>query len=256
MPHTFDVCYEDQQLLVVNKRAVVATMGVAAAKPSLLAAAKQYLAGDRGDADCFAAVSGRLDFPVAGLVVIAKDPVVADHLRRQQEAGSIRKIYHALVAGRVDPPTGQLTDWLLKSKRHRHVSIVPEGTGGARLAKLNYRLVRVARTFGARDAVDHKSQRRDYRHTFAGNAPVSGGKIASLLSIELLTGRKHQIRAQLGHLGHPVLGDRKYGSTEPFPEGIALVCKSIELVHPVSGNRVEWVVDYPGSWAAARCHVD
>ena len=141
MPQYFDVCYEDQQLLVVNKRAAVATMGVTAAKPSLLAAAKQYLAGGRTDAECFAAVAGRLDFPVAGLVVIAKDPAVAEHLRQQQQAGSIRKVYHALVSGHVDPPSGQPTSWLLKSKRHRRVSIVPEGTDGAQIAKLKYRLL-------------------------------------------------------------------------------------------------------------------
>jgi len=83
----------------------------------------------------------------------------------------------------------------------------------------------------------------------AGQDPSAGG--ASKPSIELLTGRKHQIRAQLSYLRRPVLGDRKYGSTEPFPEGIALVCKTVGLVHPVFGHRVEWVVDYPGSWAAA-----
>ena len=85
MPQTFEVCYEDPQLLVVNKRAGVATMGVTGGRPSLLAAARQYLGADHGDADGFAAVTGRLDFPVAGLVVIAKDPAVADDLRRQLE---------------------------------------------------------------------------------------------------------------------------------------------------------------------------
>jgi 23S rRNA pseudouridine1911/1915/1917 synthase len=218
MPQYFDVCYEDRQLLVVIKRAAVATMGVPVGKPSLLAAVRQYLAGDGPDADCFAAVTGRLDFPVAGLVVVAKDPAVADALRRQQEAGSIRKVYHALVSGQVDPPSGQLTGWLLKSKRHRRVSLVPEGTAGAQFAQLNYRL-------------------------------LDGGAGASKLSIELVTGRKHQARAQLSHFGHPILGDRKYDATEPFPEGIALICKRIGLIHPLAGHQVEWEVDYPESWA-------
>jgi 23S rRNA pseudouridine1911/1915/1917 synthase len=73
----------------------------------------------------------------------------------------------------------------------------------------------------------------------------------SRLSVTLLTGRKHQIRAQLSHFGHPILGDRKYGSPEPFPEGIALVCKRIEMLHPASGDRIEWVIDYPECWAAS-----
>jgi len=220
MPHYFDVCYEDEQLLIVNKRAGVATMGVADAKPSLLAAVKQHLAAGRVETDCFATAVGRLDFPVAGLVVIAKAPGVADHLRRQQEDGSIHKEYHALVSGRVDPPSGQRTDWLLKSKRHRHVTVASGDAVGAQIAEMKYR------TLGR-------------------------GVRASKLSIELLTGRKHQIRAQLSHFGHPILGDRKYGSADSFPEGIALVCKRIGFVHPTSGQPVEWGVDYPESWAAA-----
>lgn len=220
MPQYFDVCYEDEHLLVVNKRAAVATMGVAERKPSLMAAVKQYLGAGRTGTDCFATAAGRLDFPVAGLVIIAKDPAVADHLRRQQEAGQIHKEYHALVSGHVDPPAGQLNNWLLKSKRHRRVSIVPDETDRAQIARLNYRL-------------------------------LGRGERTSKLSVELQTGRKHQIRAQLSHVGHPILGDRKYGSPEPFPEGIALVCKRIAMVHPASDDRIDWLVDYPESWVAA-----
>jgi 23S rRNA pseudouridine1911/1915/1917 synthase len=213
----FDVIYEDQQLLVVNKPACLATMGVDATVPSLLGEAGKYLAREHVDASCFAAVTGRLDYPVSGLVVIAKDPATADNLRRQQENGTIKKTYHAIVSGAIEPRESELTHWLLKSKRRRSVSAVSEGTADAQIAKLRYTTLRQTES-------------------------------VSMLSINLLTGRKHQIRVQLSEFGHAILGDRKYKSTSAFPEGIALVCKKVSLFHPVNGHNLEWELDYPPAW--------
>jgi 23S rRNA pseudouridine1911/1915/1917 synthase len=213
----FDVVYEDRQLLVVNKPACLATMGVEATVPSLLGEVKKYLAREHVDASCFAAVTGRLDYPVSGLVVIAKDAATADNLRRQRENGSILKTYHAVVTVSIKPRESELTHWLLKSKRRRSVSVVQEKTAEAQCAKLRYTLL-------------HKTDS------------------LSMLSIILLTGRKHQIRVQLSEFGHAILGDRKYKSTSAFPEGIALVCKKVSLFHPVNGHNLEWELDYPPAW--------
>lgn len=215
----FEVIHEDQQLLVVNKHASVATMGVGSDAPCLLSEAKQYLSRSGIEPNRFAAVVGRLDYHVSGVVVVAKDPLSADHLRRQQERGGILKIYHALVAGSLEPPMGEVTHSLLKSKRRRSVSVVTENTTGSQLAKLQYKVLQ-------------KTEE------------------ASLLSIRLLTGRKHQIRVQLSHLGHPILGDIKYRSPIDFPKGIALICKRIALRLPIDESESQWEVDYPDAWSA------
>ena len=221
----FDVVYEDQQLLVVNKPACLATMGVQAATTSLLGQVKQHLSSMSVDSNSFAAVTGRLDYPVCGLVVIAKDAGTADSLRRQQENGTVFKTYHAVVSGSVEPQEGELTHWLLKSKRRRSVSVVPRETAAAQFARLQYTLL----------------QRTDS---------------LSMLSIKLLTGRKHQIRVQLSEFGHAILGDRKYKSTSVFPAGIALICKHVSLFHPVAGRDIEWACDYPPSWNKILTHFE
>ena len=70
----------------------------------------------------------------------------------------------------------------------------------------------------------------------------------SLLEITLHTGRKHQIRVQLAHRGHPIVGDVKYGSTRRFPAGIALHARQITLLHPVRREQLTIVADLPAYW--------
>jgi len=70
----------------------------------------------------------------------------------------------------------------------------------------------------------------------------------SLLEVHLETGRKHQIRLQLSHLGHPILGDRKYGSRHGWPAGIALHAWRLGVTHPVKGEPLELEAPVPESW--------
>ena len=70
----------------------------------------------------------------------------------------------------------------------------------------------------------------------------------TLLEIELETGRKHQVRVQMSKLGHPIAGDRKYGSTTPFPKGIALHARRLAFLHPVKHERLELESPLPGAW--------
>jgi 23S rRNA pseudouridine1911/1915/1917 synthase len=71
----------------------------------------------------------------------------------------------------------------------------------------------------------------------------------SLVEVQLETGRKHQIRVQLAKLGHPVLGDRKYGSADPFPAGIALHSRRLQLEHPILKEPMEFVASPPATWS-------
>ena len=134
----------------------------------------------------------------------------------------MEKIYWALVEGEIDPARGECRDWVVHDERHRRVRIAAPAPE-AKQASLRYR--RLSQTAGA-----------------------------SLLEVELDTGRKHQIRVQLAHRGHPIVGDRKYGSVRPFAAGIALHARRLAIAHPVRGEPLAFEAPLPRSWAAFGLH--
>ena len=142
-------------------------------------------------------------------VVIGKDGAVVGDVVTQD----------AIVAGRVRPVAEyECVDWVCKDESRHRMLVVGPDRRGAKEAKLAYRLLR----------------------------QVPAG---SLLEIDLQTGRKHQIRLQLGHRGHPVLGDRKYGSQVDFPLGIALLARRLKLMHPVRREPLDLVASVPQLWS-------
>ena len=213
-----DVLYEDNHLLVVSKPAGLATMGVGPDKPSLLEQARQYIKQKYDKpGNVYLGVVSRLDAPVTGLIVIARTSKAAARLTEQFRAGDVEKVYWGVVSGRPQPPGGDLVDWVRKDERHRKMHIARPETTGAKEARLSYQTL------------------------------ANRGK-QTLLEIRLETGRKHQIRLQLGHLGHPILGDRKYGSQEKFPSGIALHARRLAFLHPVRKSELEWTAPLPSAW--------
>ncbi len=213
-----DVLYEDNHLLVVNKRAELPTMGVAADKPSLLSVAKEYLREKYNKpGNVYLGIVSRLDAPVTGLVVIARTSKAAGRLSEAFRERRVKKWYRAVVSGVPDPPEETLEHFLRKDERHRRVHTTHAGCPDAQLARLGYRVL------------SHNDQN-------------------SLVEVELETGRKHQIRVQLAKVGHPVFGDRKYGSAEKFPLGIALHAWKLELTHPVRDEVMIFTAPLPASW--------
>ena len=116
---SFDIIYEDATLLTVNKPAAMATMGGRVGTRNLLASVRDYLGTD--GVDPFIGILGRLDYPVSGLLVIAKNSTAAKHLVKQRDNRVMTKRYHALISGRIPRRTELLTDALSKSKRTRTV---------------------------------------------------------------------------------------------------------------------------------------
>lgn len=215
---TLTVLYEDNHLLAVAKPAHLPTMGVAANKDSLLTIAKQYIKQKYAKpGNVYLGVVSRLDAPVTGLIVIARTSKAATRLNESFRGRQARKLYWALVEGVPAPAAATCVDWLRKDERHRRVHVTRPGHPEAQEARLAYRTL-----------------------------AVRGGY--TLLEIELETGRKHQIRVQLAHLGHPVLGDVKYGATLAFPVGIALHSRALELVHPVRRTPLHLVAPLPACW--------
>lgn len=213
-----DVLYEDNHLLAVNKPALLPTMGVAADEPSLLAVAKEYIRHKYDKpGEVYLGIVSRLDAPVTGVLLIARTSKAAARLTESFKRRDVQKLYWALLPGGVEPAAGQLVHYLRKDERHRKMHVTGAAATGAQRAELNYRVLRKCK----------------------GN---------SLVEIELLTGRKHQIRVQLADAFAPIVGDRKYGSASPFPLGIALHSRRLELMHPVRKTPLEIEAPLPPSW--------
>ena len=222
-----DILLEDGPLIAVNKPAGLLTQGVPHGHPTLEAWVKEYLRQKYSKpGNVYLGVPHRLDRPVSGIVVFAKNSKAAARLAEQFRERTVRKIYLAVTERIPDQPAGRLTDWLLKDAVAAHVSVVAPETEGAREAVLDYRILTQA----------------------AGRA---------LLEVELQTGRMHQIRVQLASRGWNIIGDLQYGATlEPdaaatydrLVSPIALHARRLSLSHPVRYDRVELEAPVPPDW--------
>ncbi|MHC4403359.1 MAG: RluA family pseudouridine synthase [Planctomycetota bacterium] len=217
-PPSLQVVYEDNHLLAVIKPAGLATMGLPDGRPTLLSAAKQYVA-ERHDkpGNVYLGVVSRLDTPVTGVVLFARTSKAARRLNEQFRARTVQKRYWALVEGIIRPPSHECVHWLCPDPHHRRTRIVGPTQPGAKEARLVYRRLR----------------------EFDGHC---------LVEVEPQTGRKHQIRLQLADRGHPILGDRKYGSRRAFPSGIALHARRLTVTHPVQDFQVVLNSPVPRAW--------
>ncbi len=213
-----DVLYEDNHLLVLNKPAGLPTMGTPGPAATLLSLAKDYIKRKyRKPGNVYLGVMSRLDSPVTGVVLLARTSKAAARMTEQFRTHAIEKIYWTLVEGTPRPASGTFSNWIAQDERHRRMHVVESARLGAKEARLAYRLL------------------------------SSDGRMA-LLEVELETGRKHQIRVQMAHHGHPVVGDRKYGSQSRFPCGIALHARWLVIAHPVRGEALLFEAPLPKSW--------
>lgn len=223
MKSKLTVLYEDNHIVVVDKPAGLATVGVSADELSMAKVVKDYLKQKyHKPGNVYLGVVSRLDSMVSGVLVLARTSKAAARLSEQFRTGKIAKRYWAIVSGQVNPNQGTLADQIAKDDSARRMRVV---SSGGLEAKLNYRVL---------------GQNRD----------------GTLLEIELLTGRKHQIRAQLSHRGWPILGDRKYGSRQPFRTGIALHSVAVRFAHPTRGETLKFRCHPPRSWNLAPFNVN
>lgn len=212
-PQDLQVLYEDNHLIGVFKPSGVLTQGDSSGAESLMDVVKAWLKEKhRKPGKVFLGLLHRLDRNVSGVVLFAKTSKGASRLSEQFRSREVRKVYRAWVEG-TPPAQAELTDYLSAEAVPR-VEVRSAPAPGFKKASLSYR-------------------------------KLAADKNTTQLEIELHTGRKHQIRAQLSHFGHPILGDQKYGATLPSKEGgIALVSFRLEFSHPTQpGKRI--VVELP-----------
>jgi 23S rRNA pseudouridine1911/1915/1917 synthase len=213
------ILYEDNHLLAIDKPAGLPTMGAARGRPSAVDVAREYIKRKYSKpGNVYIGVVSRLDAPATGVLLLARTSKAAARLNEQFKRGTVEKSYWTLVAGIPETPTAELSDYLVKDERAERMRVVAAAQAGAKHAVLRYCL-RAAAMEGA-----------------------------SFLEIQLLTGRKHQIRVQLASRGFPILGDRKYGSADYFPRGIALHARRLVVEHPTKGTRVELTSPLPVHW--------
>lgn len=207
--------HEDRHIIVVNKPAGLATQappGIA----SLEAWVKEYLKQRYNKPGrVYLGVPQRLDRPVSGVLVLARQSKAAQRLHAQFQQRSVLKEYWAVVEGRVEPARGNWTDWLRKVTGQARVEPAEPQGHGARYAETTYEVLRWAEG-------------------------------VTLLALRPRTGRMHQLRAQAAWRGYPILGDQLYGSRQPLPrplpsadepaEAIALHARSLTFRHPLHGD--------------------
>ena len=213
-----DVLYEDNHCLAVAKPARVLTVGDRTGDVSLLDLAKEYLKEKyKKPGNVFVGLVHRLDRPVSGVVLFARTSKAAARLSEQFREGTIGKMYLAIVEGNVSAESGEFADWLLKNHETNSTRSVPPETPSARHSRLRFRRV----------------------------ATASG---LTLLEITPETGRSHQIRVQLSTRGHPIYGDRKYGSQHSGQGVIALHAAQLTFAHPTRHEPVTVTAPDPASW--------
>ncbi len=221
--HRLKVIYEDNHLMVVDKPAMLPTMGVDSTRSSLLSIAKEYIGKKYNKSgNVYLGIVSRLDAPVTGVVLMARTSKAARRLSEAFRERNVEKLYWAVVDGVPDEAEGTLEHYVRKDERHRRVHVTHAGSDGAQLARLRYKLL------------------------------GKSNNDKSLLEIQLETGRKHQIRVQLSKVGLPILGDLKYGSADKFPEGIALHAISTRVKHPVRDETMTFDAKLPASWRKQR----
>jgi 23S rRNA pseudouridine1911/1915/1917 synthase len=211
------IFYKDNHLLMLYKPAGLVMQRGHQKKANLVDLARLWVKEQKAKpGNVFIGMVHRLDAPVAGMVVLARTSKAAARLSDQIRRGTIEKHYLAVVEGRPPKAEDRLENLLARSGRFSR--IVPLPGPGVQAATLRYRLI---------GSLEDKS----------------------LLAVTLETGRRHQIRMQLSHLGCPILGDVHYGATAAMANGrIALLARGLALDHPTRKTRLHFESPLPQGW--------
>jgi len=209
-----EVVYEDNHLIIVNKQSGEIVQGDKTGDRPLSDIVKDYIKEKyQKPGAVFLGVVHRLDRPVSGLVVFARTSKALARLNKMFAEGEVHKTYWAIVKNAPRTSEGTLEHWLVRNEKQNKSYAYYHERPNAKKAILKYRTISHS---------DHYT----------------------LLEVNLMTGRHHQIRCQLAAMGCPIKGDLKYGAPRSNPDGsISLMSKRVEFIHPVSKETI--VVEAP-----------
>lgn len=208
------VLHEDEDILVCIKPMGVPSQGDKTRDVDMVTLVKKYIF-DKGDTDGepYVGLVHRLDRPVGGVMVFARNQEAAADLSGQMLDGVFHKSYQAILTGELLEEGGLMTDYLLRDGKTNTSKVVKKGTKGAKKAELEYEVLDVIETDKG---------------------------IFSYVLIELITGRHHQIRVQCASRGVGIYGDTKYNplfqNVKKSYKQIGLYATRIEFEHPVTGE--------------------
>ena len=220
---TMQVLYEDNHIIIVNKRSGDIVQADKTGDAPLSETVKQYIKEKYAKpGNVFIGVTHRLDRPVAGIVLFAKTSKALSRLNNMFRNGEVHKTYWAITRNSPQQTEGTLTDWLVRNEKQNKSYAYDHEVSNSKKAVLNYRVI------GKSD-----------RYT--------------LIEVQLMTGRHHQIRCQMARIGCPIKGDLKYGAPRSNTDGsISLLARKIGFVHPVSKETVSVIAPLPNDtlWKA------
>ena len=209
------ILLEDNHLLIFNKKTGEIVQGDKTGDEPLSETLKAFIAQRDGKpGQVFMGVPHRLDRPVSGVCVFAKTSKALERLNEMLRNGDLHKTYWALTANKPPKDSDTLTDNLVRNESQNKSYVAKNG----KEARLKYTLIQTTERY-------------------------------FLLEVELYTGRHHQIRCQLSHMGCPIKGDLKYGAKRSNPDGgISLMARRIQFIHPVKKTEVDVTAPVPSSW--------
>lgn len=222
------VVYEDNHIIVVNKEVGEIVQGDKTGDTPLSETIKQYIKErDAKPGNVFLGVVHRLDRPVGGIVVFAKTSKALSRMNDMFRNGEVHKTYWAITRNRPAEDEALLTHYITTVERNNKSFASSTPKTGAKESKLKYKVIADS----------------DRYH---------------LLQVNLMTGRKHQIRVQLSSIGCPVKGDLKYGDKRSNTDGsISLMARRINFIHPVSGKEIDVTAPVPDDnlWHALESNI-
>lgn len=211
-----DILYEDNHIMVVNKRIGQGVQSDESQEMSLEDDVKEFIRiRDAKEGNVFLGVVHRIDKPVSGAVVFAKSSKALRRLNEMVKERRIQKTYWAVVSAKPREESERLEHYILKDAAKNRSFAYDKEKKGSKIARLEYELICMSDNF-------------------------------CLLEVNLITGRHHQIRAQLSKIGCPIKGDLKYGADRSNKDGgICLHARSIAFTHPVSKAEIKITAPVP-----------
>lgn len=228
------ILFEDNHLLIINKLSGEIVQGDKTGDECLAEALKAYIAQrDHKAGKVFLGVTHRLDRPVSGACIFAKTSKALERMNAMFRDSEVHKTYWALCCGKAKSENALLENYLRRNEKQNKSYVCSEKVAEAKLARLRYRR-------------------------------LAQGENYSLLEVELLTGRHHQIRCQLAHIGCPIKGDLKYGAPRSNKDGgICLHSRKVTFIHPVRKEPLEITAPILSAWrkivdelAPSECRAD
>lgn len=210
------IIFEDNHMMVINKKAGQLVQGDKTGDLSLLELIKDFIKKrDDKPGNVFLGLVHRIDRPTSGLVIYAKTSKALSRLTVMVKDREVKKTYWSLVAKEMIPKSQRLIHYLQKNEKTNKATVFVKPTDGAKESILTYQIIKTLDNY-------------------------------QLLEIDLETGRHHQIRAQLSKIGVPIKGDLKYGAPRSNPDGgISLHARKLNFIHPVTKENIEITAPVP-----------